>query len=90
MQIRWTFPAVTDFENISAYIESEAGLDTANRVCRILVASIQMLQSQPRMGRPGKRADTRELVEGNYVIVYRVHPEAVEILRIWHSAQNRP
>ena len=89
MQIRWTVPAIRDLESISAYIERESSLDAANGICRILVSSIQLLQTQPRLGRAGKRAGTRELVEGKYVIVYSVQIRAIEILRIWHSAQRR-
>jgi addiction module RelE/StbE family toxin len=89
MQIRWTVPALNDLKNISAYIERESGLDMANGICRTLVNSIQLLQTQPRLGRPGKRIGTRELVEGKYVIVYSVQARTIELLRIWHSAQDR-
>ena len=41
-------------------------------------------------GRPGRIDGTRELVRAPYIIVYRVRSEAVEILRIYHSAQNWP
>lgn len=48
-----------------------------------------MLRNHPHLGKPGKRIETRELVEGKYVIVYRVQADFIEVLRIWHSAQDR-
>lgn len=40
------------------------------------------------MGRPGERKGTRELISAPYVVVYRLHKDAVEILHVWHGAQN--
>ena len=40
------------------------------------------------MGRLGERPGTRELVAPPYVIVYRVKDDVVEILHMWHGAQD--
>ena len=41
-------------------------------------------------GRPGLVPGTRELtLIWPYVVIYRIGPEAVEIVRIWHGAQDR-
>jgi plasmid stabilization system protein ParE len=48
------------------------------------------LEAMPNRGRSGRIAGTRELVFAPYIIVYRVVPEAVEILRIYHGAQDWP
>ena len=44
----------------------------------------------PNRGRLGRMAGTRELVivPLPYIIVYRIKPNAVEIVRIYHSAQD--
>jgi plasmid stabilization system protein ParE len=89
MQIRWTSPAFNDFREISTYIEKKSGLATANKICQALYGAIQTLQTHPHLGKPGKRQSTRELVEGKYVIVYRLQSHSIEILRIWHAAQDR-
>jgi plasmid stabilization system protein ParE len=89
MQIRWTLPATADLKNISSYIEKKSSLAIANKTCRVLYDSIQMLRAQIYLGKPGRRAGTRELIEGRYVIVYRIQSEVIEILRIWHAAQDR-
>jgi len=42
----------------------------------------------PGTGRPGEIKDTRELVVSPYVLVYRETDEIVEILYLWHGAQD--
>jgi hypothetical protein len=46
----------------------------------------------PNGGRIGRIAGTRELVLAPlpYIVVYRVNPDSVDIVRIFHSAQNWP
>jgi hypothetical protein len=38
-----------------------------------------------------KRPSVRKLIEGNYLILYRILPEQnkVRVLRFWHAARNR-
>ena len=44
----------------------------------------------PNRGRPGHRSGTRELLLSPlpYIVVYRVKDETVEILHIYHGAQD--
>jgi toxin ParE1/3/4 len=44
----------------------------------------------PNRGRVGRIAGTRELVSAPLIIMYRIESEIVEILRIYHSAQDWP
>jgi toxin ParE1/3/4 len=50
------------------------------------------LESFPNRGRNGRIGGTRELVLAPlpYIVVYRVTTDSVEIIRIYHSAQNWP
>jgi len=44
----------------------------------------------PMRGRPGLVSGTRELVVvWPYVLVYRIAGQTVEIIRVWHGAQER-
>lgn len=90
MRIRWTTPALDDFKTISYRIEQQRSLATANRVCRHIYDSVQILHGHPQTGRPGVEEDTRELVitKSPYIVTYRVQAGAIEILRIWHGAQD--
>ena len=90
MRIRWTQPALNDFQTISHRIEQERNLHTANRVCRNIYDALPTLRRHPHSGRPGTKEGTRELVISTspYVATYRLSVDAVEILHIWHGAQD--
>jgi toxin ParE1/3/4 len=93
MRVLWTPAALSDLKTISSYIEGQRNLATANRICRIIYETVQILRRFPESGKPGMEEGTRELVTPKlptYIIAYRVMPDrAVEVLRIWHGAQGR-
>jgi len=89
LRVRWTTPAADDLEaSQTHYLEKnpEAAREMAERV----VAAKKLLLSQPELGRPGLRPATREWVvrDTPYILVYRVREDLVEILHVWHGAQN--
>jgi plasmid stabilization system protein ParE len=49
------------------------------------------LKKFPLRGRKGREEGTRELLQRRlpHIIAYRVKDNAVEILHIWHPAQDR-
>lgn len=92
MHIRWTDSAVRDFTQICDYIEEHSSAATARRVALSIHNDVELLAKFPEQGRTGRKQDTRELVFRNlpYLAVYRVHKDAVEIVRILHGAQIWP
>jgi plasmid stabilization system protein ParE len=55
-----------------------------------ILAACDRLEYLPERGRPGLVQGTREITAiWPYVIVYRITPHAVEIVRVWHGAQDR-
>ena len=62
MRIEWSAHAVADLEAISAYIEQDRSLETANRVARTIYDAVQSLRTLPHRGRAGRIENTRELV----------------------------
>ena len=50
------------------------------------------MRTFPNRGRSGRIEGTRELVFPSlpYIAVYRVHNGAVEVVRIYHAAQDWP
>jgi plasmid stabilization system protein ParE len=79
-------PEAADLRHIRAYIAND-NPTAASRVAAQLVAACDRLDFLPNRGRPGRETGTRELSVRPYVIVYRVMPAAVEVVRIWHMAQ---
>ena len=53
---------------------------------------IDSLTAFPLLGRPGRAADTRELVIPGlpYLAVYRVKGDVIEVSRVLHGAQKWP
>lgn len=89
MSVTFTRAALRSLATIRAYIGRE-NLAAANRVAVQIVAACDRLEYLPERGRPGLVPGTRELVAlWPYVIVYRITSAAVEIVNIWHGAQDR-
>jgi len=90
MKIRWTSEATDCLEHIGQHIAGdnpEAALKTVNTIFE----HIEELTVFPNRGRLGREEGTREMVFSPlpYIAVYRVRESTIEILHIWHGAQNR-
>ncbi|MBF0561403.1 MAG: type II toxin-antitoxin system RelE/ParE family toxin [Alphaproteobacteria bacterium] len=89
MPVIYTRAAIRNLAAIRAYIGSRNPA-AANRIAVQIVAACDRLEYLPERGRPGLKAGTREIVAlWPYVIVYRINLATVEILNIWHGAQDR-
>ncbi len=49
---------------------------------------VEHLAEFPELGRPGLRPGTRSLTIPPYVITYRVRPDRLEILSVWHGRRQ--
>ncbi len=89
MRIRWTYPAADDLESIKNYLQQNYP-HFAEPTVRAIYERIRLLKTSPELGRPGHRRGTRELPLAPlpYVVVYSVKPDAVEVLHIYHGAQD--
>lgn len=90
MHIRWTAPAADDLYNITCYIQRD-NPSAARNVAKTVYDGCGSLVNFPNQGRRGKVPGTRELTLSPlpYIVVYRVIGDTVEILHIWHGAQDR-
>jgi addiction module RelE/StbE family toxin len=89
MRLRWTETAAADLEAIKNYLTSKDPLLALPTVEK-LYNGIKELKIMPFRGRRGRAPGTRELVFSPlpYIAVYRVQDESIEILHIYHGAQN--
>ena len=59
-------------------------------MAKTLYDGAMSLGAMPNRGRVGRIAGTCELVSAPFIIVYRIEAEIVEVLRIYHNAQDWP
>ena len=91
MDVRWAPRAADDLERIARYIQQNDP-EAAHRVALTIYERAEGLRTSPKSFRPGRVEGTRELALPPlpFIIVYRVLPDAVEIVRIIHGAQRWP
>ena len=91
VKIVWTEQSVLDLKDILDYISKDSRRYAENQIRRIKAKTL-ILKTQPESGRIVPELgilQIRELIEGNYRIVYRLlHTEIIEILTIHHSARD--
>jgi plasmid stabilization system protein ParE len=90
MRIRWTPTAAADLQGIYDYLKEHEPHLAQPTVIEIR-KSARSLKKFPLRGRKGREEDTRELLHRRlpHIIAYRVKDDSVEILHIWHPAQDR-
>jgi toxin ParE1/3/4 len=90
VRVRWLRRALRNLEEEADYIARDDP-QAAAQVERI-AASVDLLASQPALGRPGRVPGTRELIITGtpYIDPYRVRDDTVEILRVFHGARRWP
>lgn len=90
MKLVWRARALTDLEAIMSYI-AERSEPAAERLQSTIEACADGLAQHPFLYRPGRAEGTREaVVHPNYILIYRVGAETVEIVRVVHSRQEYP
>lgn len=89
--VKWLRKALKNLEQAYNYI-AEDDPDAAVKVVLKIQAASDQLVAFPMMGRTGRVEGTRELVISNtpYILIYRLKGDAVEILRVLHSAKLYP
>ena len=66
-------------------------VSAAERLLAAIEACAEGIPDHPYMYRPGRVAGTREaVVHPNYILIYRVTAEAVEIVDLIHARQQYP
>ena len=90
LKLLWSETAERNIERILdriAFDNRTAAVDIKQRVDEVIDMALQ----QPYMFRLGRVPGTREIVaHPNYIVVYRVLIEHIEIVRVLHAAQKYP
>ena len=84
MKVEWAGPAILDVRAIKAYIAKDSAV-YASRFSERIIEAAESLHSLPLRGRMVPEAgddDIRELLFGNYRIIYRVELTRVLVLTV--------
>jgi addiction module RelE/StbE family toxin len=90
--VRWTDQAVEDLRSIRAFIERDSpryGRLVAERLYEA-TSRIELFPRSGRMVPEVGREDVRELIVGDYRIVYRLAGDAAVLLTVYRSSQLFP
>jgi toxin ParE1/3/4 len=89
--LEWLPAAIEDRKNAFSFIELDSPRAAAENDTKLVEAVLRLVDF-PHSGRPGRVAETRELVitGTSYLAVYRIVDERVVIIRLFHTAQDWP
>lgn len=91
VQIKWTKLAVEDLKEIHDYVSRDSANYARIQIIRIK-SRTTILKSLPYAGRAVPEYNDehyRELIEGNYRIIYKiVKKDSIDILTVHHAARD--
>lgn len=92
MRVHWTNTALGHLLSIYEYIGQNSPA-YADRVVDRLTRRSEQIGAFPGSGRrvpEYDREDTREVIEEPHRIIYRIREEQIDVLAVFHSAQQLP
>jgi toxin ParE1/3/4 len=90
LSLVWREKALEQLDTIIDYIR-EHNEGAAIRLQEAMESCAERLTTHPYSYRPGRVAGTREaVVHPNYLLVYRVHVDRVEIVNVFHARRQYP
>ncbi len=90
VKVIWTEFAIEDLRSIHTFISQDSKV-YADRFIEKIISRVEQLETHSQLGRvvPEFHTDTlRELIEGNYRIIYKINSDFVGIVRVHHSARQ--
>lgn len=90
VKVVWTDDAIEDLKSINKFISIDSPKN-ANRFSNKILDKTEILSNFPNLGRvvPEFNVESiRELIEGNYRIIYQIQDLKVEVIRIHHTSQK--
>lgn len=89
VKVVWTELAIEDLKAIHTYVSQDSKF-YADRLIETLISRVDQLEAYPQSGRivPEFRKEIlRELIEGNYRIIYSIGENQIAIVRVHHAAR---
>jgi len=90
LPIVWRSAALADLATIVQYI-AERNPAAARQMKALIEAAVLPLAAHPHLYKAGRVPGTREVVaHPNYLIVYRVAADRIEVVAVVHARQQYP
>ncbi|MBZ5611163.1 MAG: type II toxin-antitoxin system RelE/ParE family toxin [Acidobacteriia bacterium] len=91
MKVIWSRRAIRHLIALRDRIAEDSPQHAA-AVAQRIIRSIDLLATQPHMGRSGRILGTRELVVPDlpYIVPYRIRGERLELIAVFHGRQKWP
>jgi addiction module RelE/StbE family toxin len=91
-RVLWTAPAVSDLDSIREYIARDSEV-YADSVLSEIFDAVDQLTAYAESGRVVPELNekqTRELIVGNYRVMYDIRVDTIRILTVLHGARKFP
>lgn len=93
MELRWLPEARDDIQRLYEYL-IDKNAAAAERAIRLIQTGANLLLENPELGKPmDDDTKRRELAlpfgASAYILRYRLHENAIVVIRIWHGKEQR-
>jgi addiction module RelE/StbE family toxin len=91
VKVVWLEQAFADLQAVRAYVSAHNPA-AARKVASRIRKTVPHLTAHPHLGRPTDVQDIREMTVAGLpdLLAYRVREDRIEILRVFHTSQQRP
>ncbi|ANN80840.1 type II toxin-antitoxin system RelE/ParE family toxin [Bordetella flabilis] len=90
LPIFWSAPALDDLDRITDHI-AEFDVYAAITIHELIESAVHPVADHPYIFKRGRVPGTREIVaHPNYIVIYRVQADYVEVLSVLHARQEYP
>ena len=87
--IRWSIRAQQDRLQILEYwINRNKSNTYAKKLYLLFNSAIDLISSHPEIGKPTNKENVKIKVVKDYLVIYQIQPESIDILTIWDSRQD--
>lgn len=90
LPIRWNARALDKLDELIAYIAAR-NPTAADQLLERIEAAVLPASDHPYLYRSGRVSGTREIIaHPNYIVVYRVLSDSIQVLNVLHAHQRYP
>lgn len=88
--LRWEAEAARQYQDALAYIAAQSPA-AAESLAKEIAERLGLVLQFPNLGRKGRIPDSRELVvHPNYLVIYAVRQDSIDVIRFLHARQLYP